>query len=93
MEKLQQWQRVKEVVASAMELPPAEPHSCLDHACQLFPFGGKRTLSVSCAEEDCSGAEGEMAEEDDLSERSLMGESAEGASCPFRNGSRFAVNM
>ena len=43
--------------------------------------------------EDCSGAEGEMAEEDDLSERSLMGESAEGASCPFRNGSRFAVNM
>jgi len=33
MEKLQQWQRVKEIVASALELPVAERRAYLDTAC------------------------------------------------------------
>jgi len=33
MEKLQQWQRVKEIVASALELPAAERRVYLDRAC------------------------------------------------------------
>jgi len=33
MEKLQQWQRVKEIVASALELPAAERRAYLDTAC------------------------------------------------------------
>jgi eukaryotic-like serine/threonine-protein kinase len=33
MAKLQQWQRVKEIVGSALELQPAERISFLDRAC------------------------------------------------------------
>src|SRR5215469_1092030 len=33
MEKLQQWQRVKEIVASALELPVAERRAYLDKSC------------------------------------------------------------
>jgi len=33
MEKVQQWRRVKEIVASALELPAAERRAYLDTAC------------------------------------------------------------
>jgi hypothetical protein len=33
MEKLQHWQRVKEIVASALELPAAERHAFLEQSC------------------------------------------------------------
>jgi eukaryotic-like serine/threonine-protein kinase len=52
MEKLQQWQRVKEIVGSALERPPAERAAFLDQACSQDSELRKEVESLLLAYQD-----------------------------------------
>jgi len=52
MEKLQQWQKVKEIVGSALERPPAERATYLDQACSHDSELRKEVESLLSAYQD-----------------------------------------
>ena len=52
MENLQQWQKVKEIVGSALERPPAERAAYLDQACSQDRELRKEVESLLSAYQD-----------------------------------------